>query len=101
MVGVIVRDKQVVEFLESGGEDELTLAWNRDIFRSFRFVPRTLVNTSMCDIGTSYCGSEYKSPLIVGPSGHNNIMRSNGDVHRQGSHGCRPAYRQLESVVDG
>jgi (S)-mandelate dehydrogenase len=69
------------EFLESGGEDELTLAWNRDVFRSFRFVPRTLVNTSMCDIGTSYCGSEYKSPLIVAPSGHNNIMRSNGDIH--------------------
>ena len=69
------------EFLESGGEDELSLAWNRDIFRSFRFVPRTLVNTSMCDIGTTYCGSHYKSPLIVGPSGHNNIMRSKGDTH--------------------
>lgn len=69
------------EFLESGGEDELSLAWNRDVFRSLRFVPRTLVNTAQCDIGTAYCGRSYPSPLIVGPSGHNNIMRSNGDTH--------------------
>jgi (S)-mandelate dehydrogenase len=70
-----------LEFLESGGEDELSLAWNRDIFRYWRFVPRTLVNTSGCDITASYCGNSYPSPLIIAPSGHNNIMRSNGDLH--------------------
>jgi (S)-mandelate dehydrogenase len=69
------------EFLESGGEDELSLAWNRDVFRHWRFVPRTLVNTSACDITTSYCGNSYPSPLIIAPSGHNNIMKSNGDLH--------------------
>jgi (S)-mandelate dehydrogenase len=70
-----------LEFLESGGEDEITLAWNRDVFRSYRFVPRTLVNTSDCNIKASYCGKEYPSPLIVGPSGHNNMMRGDGDTH--------------------
>jgi (S)-mandelate dehydrogenase len=70
-----------LEFLESGGEDEITLAWNRDVFRSYRFVPRTLVNTSGCNIKASYCGKDYPSPLIVGPSGHNNMMRGGGDTH--------------------
>jgi (S)-mandelate dehydrogenase len=70
-----------LEFLESGGEDELSLGWNRDIFRNWRFVPRTLVDTSAGDISASYCGESYPSPLIIAPSGHNNIMRSNGDLH--------------------
>ena len=39
-----------LEFLESGGEDEVTLGWNRDVFKSLRFVPKTLVNTSSCNI---------------------------------------------------
>ena len=70
-----------VEFLESGGEDEVTLGWNRDVFKSYRFVPRTLVDTSSCTLDTAYCSTRYGSPLIVGPSGHNNIMRRDGDRH--------------------
>lgn len=70
-----------LEFLESGGDDEITLGWNRDVFKSYRFVPRTLVNTSSCNIDAAYCSTNYASPLIIGPSGHNNIMRSDGDRH--------------------
>lgn len=68
-----------LEFLESGGEDELTLGWNRDVFKSLRLVPRTLVNTSSCNIDAVHWGAKYPSPLIIGPSGHNNIMRADGD----------------------
>ncbi|SIO48946.1 (S)-mandelate dehydrogenase [Bradyrhizobium erythrophlei] len=70
-----------LEFLESGGEDEVTLGWNRDVFKSLRFVPKTLVNTSSCNIDAVHCSTKFASPLIIGPSGHNNIMRSDGDRH--------------------
>jgi (S)-mandelate dehydrogenase len=32
------------EYLECGAEDEVTLRWNRSIFETLRFVPRTLVD---------------------------------------------------------
>lgn len=68
------------EFMESGGEDEVSLAWNRDAFRSLRFVPQTLVDTSARHTRVNYFGREWPSPLIVAPTGHNNIMRRDGDL---------------------
>jgi (S)-mandelate dehydrogenase len=69
-----------LEFLESGGEDELSLAWNREIFRTFRFLPDTLVDTSARSIRTRLFDRELPSPLIVAPTGHNGIYRRDGDV---------------------
>lgn len=68
------------EFLESGGEDEVSLAWNRDVFRTLRFVPRTLVDTGGRHTRTRLFGREVPSPLIIAPTGHNNIMRRDGDL---------------------
>jgi (S)-mandelate dehydrogenase len=69
-----------LEFLEGGGEGELSLAWNRDVFKSLRFQPRTLVDTTERHIRTTLFGGEVASPLIIAPTGHNNIFRRDGDM---------------------
>lgn len=69
-----------VEFLEGGAEDELSLAWNRDAFDALRFVPRTLVDCTQRDTTIQLFGHDQPSPLIVAPSGHNNIYRRDGDL---------------------
>lgn len=68
------------EFVEGGGEGELTLAWNRDVFKSLRFQPRTLVDTTARHIRTTLFGREMASPLIIAPTGHANMFRRDGDL---------------------
>jgi (S)-mandelate dehydrogenase len=69
-----------LEFLEGGGEDELSLAWNRDVFKSLRFEPRMLVDTTARHIRTKLFDREIASPLIIAPTGHANLFRRDGDM---------------------
>jgi (S)-mandelate dehydrogenase len=68
------------EYLESGGEDERTLAWNREIFQTVRFRPKTLVDTSARSIATTLFDLPTPSPLIIAPTGHNGIFRRDADL---------------------
>jgi (S)-mandelate dehydrogenase len=68
------------EFIEGGAEDEISLAWNRDAFKAIRFVPQTLVDTSERHTKITLLGREQPSPLVIAPSGHNNIYRRDGDM---------------------
>ena len=68
------------EFIEGGAEDEISMRWNRQAFEAYRFVPRTLVDTSQRDTRIELFGHEQASPLVIAPSGHNNIYRRNGDM---------------------
>ena len=68
------------EFLEGGGEDEATLAWNRAVFRSLRFEPRTLVETCARHHRARLFGEAVASPLVIAPTGHANIFRRDADL---------------------
>jgi (S)-mandelate dehydrogenase len=68
------------EFIEGGAEDEVSLGWNRDAFKALRFVPQTLVDTSQRHTRTEVFGHEQTSPLVIAPTGHNNIYRRDGDM---------------------
>ncbi len=70
----------VAEFLEGGAEDERTLRWNREIFESIRLVPDTLVDTMSRTTQHCLFGENISAPLVVGPTGHNGLIRHNGDV---------------------
>jgi (S)-mandelate dehydrogenase len=80
------------EFIEGGAEDELSLAWNREAFAALRFVPQTLVDTSQRHTRVTLFGVEQPSPLVVAPSGHNDIYRRGADMmppaSRWGSRRC-------------
>jgi (S)-mandelate dehydrogenase len=67
------------EFLEGGGEEEVSLAWNRDVFKSLRFEPQMLVDTTARHHRTILFGREMASPLVIAPTGHNNMFRRDGD----------------------
>jgi (S)-mandelate dehydrogenase len=68
------------EFLEGGGEDEVTLAWNREILKSLRFVPRTLVDTCARSHRTRLFDREVSAPLVIAPTGHINMYDRDGDL---------------------
>jgi (S)-mandelate dehydrogenase len=68
------------EFIEGGAEDELSLAWNREAFAAYRFAPQTLVDTSERHTRVKLFGVEQPSPLVIAPSGHNNIYRRGADM---------------------
>src|SRR5690606_29766471 len=68
------------EFIEGGGEDEVSMQWNRDVFKTIRFVPQTLVDTSKRHTGVTLFGREMPMPLVIAPTGHNGIYRRGADM---------------------
>jgi (S)-mandelate dehydrogenase len=70
----------VAEYVESGGEDEVSLSWNREVFKWLRFIPKTLVDTGHRHTRTKLLGRELPSPFIIAPMGHCGIIRRNADV---------------------
>lgn len=68
------------EYIESGVEDEHTLARNREAFQDYRFAPATLVDTSACSIGIRLFGRDLASPLVVAPTGFNGLAYPRGDL---------------------
>ncbi|MEI8297120.1 MAG: alpha-hydroxy acid oxidase [Pseudomonadota bacterium] len=68
------------EYVEGGAEDELALARNRQAFDRWRFLPRTLVNTTGRHARTTLFGVEQPLPLVIAPTGLNGILRRDGDL---------------------
>jgi len=66
--------------VEGGAEDELALARNRQAFDRWRFVPRTLVDTTGRQLATSVFGQQQPLPLVIAPTGLNGVLRRNGDL---------------------
>jgi len=69
-----------IEYVEGGAEDERALRWNRAALESIRFVPNTLVDSSSRHQRVAIFGQEISSPLVVGPTGLNGVLRYRGDV---------------------
>ncbi len=68
------------EYVEGGAEDESTLHGNRTAFEGLRLVPRTLVDTSRRQLGTTILGAPAAAPLVIAPTGLNNMLHPEGDL---------------------
>lgn len=68
------------QYIESGSEDEHTLANNRAAFRDYAFVPNTLVDTSTRDTSIRLFGEHLPTPLIIAPTGFNGLAHPGGDL---------------------
>jgi len=68
------------QYIFGGAEDELSVAWNRKIFETLRFVPNTLVDTSKRSLAVPLLGREIPMPLIIAPTGFNGLSWPGGDV---------------------
>lgn len=71
----------VFEYVDSGAEDERTMAHNRRGFDDYRFAPRTLVDTSARTTGTTLLGKPIRSPIVVAPTGFNGMLTRDADLH--------------------
>ena len=69
-----------LEYLESGGEDEVSLKRNRDVFTKLPFVPRYLIDTTARNSHALVLGKQRRSPLIIAPTGHNGLFWPEGDT---------------------
>ncbi len=70
----------VFEYVEGGAEDEASLRCNRAAFESLRLIPQTLVDTSNRQLRTEILGRPAAAPLVIGPTGLNGMLHSEGDI---------------------
>lgn len=68
------------EYVEGGAEDERALHWNRGALDAIRLIPNMLVDTSARHQRISLFGKESASPLIIGPTGLNGMLRYRADL---------------------
>ena len=68
------------EYVEGGAEDESTLRTNRSAFDALRLLPQTLIDTSRRHLGTTILGAPSMAPLVIAPTGLNNMLHPGGDL---------------------
>jgi len=68
------------EYVEGGAEDERALHLNRRALEAIRFIPNTLVDTSMRHQRIELFGREIAAPLIIAPTGLNGMLRYRADL---------------------
>ena len=70
-----------LEYLEGGAEDEATLAHNIAAWAEWRFAPRALVDVSRRDLSTELFGRAMAMPLVIAPTGLNELFWPHADRH--------------------
>jgi (S)-mandelate dehydrogenase len=70
----------VFDYVDGGAEDEVTLHSNRRSFERLRFQPRTLVDVSQRNLGTTILGAPSALPVITGPMGLLGLVWRHGDL---------------------
>ena len=70
----------VLEYLEAGGEDEAALARNIAALAEWRFLHRSLVDVSHRDVSTMLFGRKMTIPVIVAPTGLNELFWPHADL---------------------
>jgi len=68
------------EYVEGGAEDEATLRRNRAAFEHLALLPQTLVDTSRRHLQTTLLGAPAEAPLVIAPTGLNNMLHPGGDL---------------------
>ncbi len=68
------------ETIESGVEDELCLATNRDGFRGHRFVPRACVDVTVRSQAMPLFGIDHSSPFGAAPTGIAGVFRRGAEL---------------------
>lgn len=67
-------------YLATGVDDEVTLRANREGFLKFRIRSRRLVDTSQIDMRVQLFGTEWPTPIILAPAGHQRAFHEDGEL---------------------
>jgi L-lactate dehydrogenase (cytochrome) len=68
------------DFIEGGGEDEVTVAANLEAFRRLTLLPRALAGSTELSQSTTVAGTEISTPVILAPVGLPRIVSRNADL---------------------
>ena len=72
--------RALFDFVDGGGEDEVTLRASRAAFERITFRPRALVDVSHRDASTTVLGVPLVAPLVVAPTGMPGLLWPRGEV---------------------
>ena len=72
--------RAVIDFIEGGAEDEITISRNRESFESIHIIPRILTDVSVRDISTTILGTPVSSPIVLCPVGLATLAHPLGEV---------------------
>jgi (S)-mandelate dehydrogenase len=70
----------IFEYIDRGGEDEVSLSHNRQAFDSLKLVPRALVDVSSRSQQVELFGRTFASPLITAPAAAIGLTWHRGEV---------------------
>ncbi|MFI5013231.1 MAG: alpha-hydroxy acid oxidase [Hyphomicrobiales bacterium] len=70
----------ILEYLEGGAEDEVTLRRNRRAFERLAFVSKTLVDVTRRDLSVEVFGKTLPLPIAIAPTGSNGLLARRGDL---------------------
>ncbi|MGP4002615.1 alpha-hydroxy acid oxidase [Streptomyces sp. 8N706] len=73
-------DRSVWDYIAGGSGDETTLRANRDAYARYRLRPRTLVDVSHCETGTTLLGSPVAFPVGVAPMAYHRLVDPEGET---------------------
>jgi len=72
--------RAVIDFIEGGAEDEITISRNRAGFENIHIIPRILTDVSTRDISTTILGTPVSSPIVLCPVGLATLAHPLGEV---------------------
>ena len=72
--------RAVLDFLEGGAEEEVTIGRNRQAFRDLAFVPRVLTDVSSRSQATTLLGTPVTSPVVLAPVGLAALAHPSGEI---------------------
>lgn len=71
--------RPVFDYLDGGGEGELTLRENCRAFQDIGFRARHAVSVGQCDLRTKVLGTELALPFMLAPVGYSRLMHPEGE----------------------
>jgi len=72
--------RAVIDFIEGGAEDEITISRNRNGFENIHIIPRILTDVSVRNISTTILGTTVSSPIVLCPVGLATLAHPMGEV---------------------
>ncbi|WP_322012688.1 alpha-hydroxy acid oxidase [Paraburkholderia sp. J12] len=72
--------RPIFGYVHGAVEDNVSIALTRNSFRSYAFVPRTLVNVSQRSTDTALFGHNYAAPFGLAPMGLSALFAYRGDL---------------------
>ena len=70
----------IFDYVDGGGEGEITLRENTRAFEEVTFRPRNAVAVGRCDLRTKVLGHELSMPVMLAPCGFSSIMHPEGEL---------------------